>query len=119
MFGRDCAVDMIQEGEQGLTLLLKGGVMSGIRYLLNSERSDDVREATPSSLARGKASNVHTASLTGWLCRIGRFFCGHMTPDYIILLITIVQYKYVSLLSFQERISYRVCMFCCLNSFLL
>lgn len=85
--------------------------MSGIRYLLNSERSDGVREATPSSLAREEASNIHTASLARWLCRTGRFFCGCMTPDYIILLITTVQYKCVSLLSFQEIISYRFGMF--------
>lgn len=84
------------------------------RYLLNSERSDDVREATPSSLARQAMS-----SLTKWLCRIGRLFCRHMTSDYITLLITIVQYDCFSLLGFQERISCRVCMFLRLNSFLL
>lgn len=37
-----CAVDMMWESEQGLALLLKGGVRSAIRYLLNSDRSDDV-----------------------------------------------------------------------------
>jgi len=88
MSGRNCAVDIMQEDEQGLMLLLKGGVVSAISYLLNSERSDDIPEATPRSLARGEASNVHTASITRWLCRTGRLFCGHVTPDYITLLIT-------------------------------
>lgn len=69
-----CAVDVMWESEQGLTLFLKGGVRSGIRYLLNSDRSDDVQEAKPSSLAGAEVSSVHTASLTRWLCRTGRGF---------------------------------------------